>query len=210
MTEAGQPDGRQAAIARLYQEYADHPVMSPLARSGRRLISGHGPVTAPLVIVGEAPGEDEERAGEPFTGAAGKRLRALTGDAGIAWDQCYVANVVPWRPPHNRTPYIYEIVASAPRIQAEVALISPVVVIAAGAVAFQALTSQRNGTFPNARGKWMRWAPDCCPAAAAMMLSIWHPAALLRERRPADLAMMEAETTAALASVLGGERVAAR
>jgi uracil-DNA glycosylase family 4 len=212
MTEADQPDsitaGRQEAIGRLYAEYAEISTLAPLARSGRRLVPGHGLVTAPLVIVGEAPAGEEERLGEPFIGPSGQLLRDLLKDAGVAWDWCYVTNTVPWRMPNDRKPYPFEIMASCRRVQQEAAVLEPRVIIAAGAVAFQALTSKKRGAPWQARSKWMTWTPDGADAPAAELLTIWHPSAILREPRPPKRAEMEAETRAALASILTGDRVA--
>lgn len=198
---------RRAVITTLYAEYAARDVLAALA-DGRPPVPGHGPVNAPVVIVGEAPGQEEERQGEPFVGRSGQHLRKIMGEAGLPWEACYVTNTVLWRPPGNRTPYPYEIRDSMSRVQEEVMVIGPSVLIAAGAVAFQALTSKLRGTYPQARSKWMDWHPEGHDHISVPMLTIWHPSAILQA--PANRrGEMEAELRAALASVREGERVGA-
>lgn len=144
---------RETAMTALYEDYARAPVLARLA-GGRTLVRGHGMLSAPVAVVGEAPGEQEDRRGRPFVGPAGLLLKDLLGKAGIPWEYCYVTNVLPWRPPANRTPYPFEVQASEARLAAEVALVDPVVVVAAGEVAWRGLTRGSLGRFAGARFQW--------------------------------------------------------
>jgi uracil-DNA glycosylase family 4 len=200
------PIGKEDLLTELYDSYAVTEMLLSVA-AGRPPVRGSGPLDAPLVVVGEAPGEKEEKDGEPFVGASGQKLQALFAKVGIPWGMCYRTNVLPWRPPRNRTPYPFEIDESMYRVQAEIRIIRPLVVVASGAVAWQAVTSRYRGIFAANRGKWLRWSPDGYDFACDL-LAIYHPAALLHA--PAyQRDNMEAATIAALQTVLEGDRVPA-
>jgi uracil-DNA glycosylase family 4 len=206
-------DSKEARLQDLYQGYAETEILQQVRhRDGKpkTLVMPKGPLDSPLAIVGEAPGRDEEQTGEPFTGNAGRLLQELFAEAMIPWQFCYRANVLPWRPSlANRTPYPFEIDASVLRVQAEIALVGPQIVIAAGAVAWQGITARQIMHFAAARGRWVRnWSPGWYAHFQCDLLAIYHPAALLHA--PATRrSEMRAETVAALRSVLAGERVAA-
>jgi uracil-DNA glycosylase len=200
---------KYAVIQGLYKAYAKTDVLLPVS-DGKRLVPGDGPLDAPLVVVGEAPGEQEDKLGRPFVGRSGQKLQQLFRQAGIPWDLCYKMNVLPWRPKSNRTPYPFEIQASMRRVQAEIATIAPQVVVAAGSVAWQAITSKKLGYLAEHRGKWVPgWSPEGHEGFSCDLLAITHPAAILRERREDWRAAMEEETVTALRSVLEGERATA-
>ena len=183
-------DARRAALDVLYDEYAKITVLRQLY-PGKRLVRGAGPLNSPLVVVGEAPGQDEDRQGRPFVGASGQLLQDLFRRAGLPWDMCYVMNVLPWRPPANRTPYPFEVQASWLRVSAEIAVIDPLVVVAAGAVAWKGVTAGDHGSFPDARFHWSE-------LNGRRLLAIPHPSAILRTPRDDDRARLEAATVGAL------------
>lgn len=189
---------REAAMAALYEEYARQPVLAKLA-GGKRLVRGHGMLSAPVAVVGEAPGEEEDRRGRPFTGRSGAVLQDLFGRAGIPWEYCYVTNVLPWRPSSaNRTPYPFEVQASEARLAAEVALVDPVVVVAAGDVAWRGLTRGSLGRFAGARFRWHE-------LDGRRLLAIPHPAYLLHLRDDAERAEWKKATVDALRLALPQE-----
>jgi uracil-DNA glycosylase len=181
-------EAKRAALDVLYEEYADTVVLQRLAE-GRRLVPGHGPLDSPLVVVGEAPGQEEDQQGRPFVGASGQLLQSLFARAGLPWGMCYAMNVLPWRPPGNRAPYPYEVHASWFRVSAEIAVIDPLVVVAAGAVAWKGVTAGDHGSFTDARFRWSR-------LEGRRLLAIPHPSDILRE--PNDRARLEAATIDAL------------
>jgi uracil-DNA glycosylase family 4 len=183
-------EARRAAIDALYADYAKTPVLRQLA-AGRRLVPGHGPLDAPLVVVGEAPGQEEDRQGRPFAGPSGQLLRSMFGRAGLPWGMCYIMNVLPWRPPGNRTPYPFEVHASWMRVSAEIAVVDPVAVIAAGATAWKGVTALEHGSFADARFRWSE-------LEGRRLLAVPHPSAVLREGNPADRARLEDAVVEAL------------
>jgi uracil-DNA glycosylase len=174
----------------LYEEYARIPQLARLAE-GRRMVRGHGPLDAPLMVVGEAPGEQEERRGRPFVGPAGTLLRDMFGRAGLPWEYCYVTNVVPWRPPANRTPYPFEVQASCERLAAEVTMVDPVVIVAAGDTAWRGLARGDAGRFAEARFQWREFGPR-------RLVAVPHPSYLLHLKDPAQRAEWEQATVTAL------------
>jgi uracil-DNA glycosylase family 4 len=191
-------------IGELEAAYAEYVTVEPLQRlaQGKRMVSPAGPVDAPLVLVGEAPGADEEHQGQPFVGRTGQLLQDLFRKGQIPWQLCYRTNVVAWRPDGNRTPYPYEILASRPRLMREIAIIRPAVVLAVGATAWRAVTDSGLGSFGDNRGKITTWKhPDLSDPITLM--AIYHPGAIIRmsggERRAA-----EGETVAALQHLITG------
>lgn len=161
-----------AAMDAIYEEYSKVHVLMELA-AGRPPVRGSGPAGSPFVVVGEAPGEQEEKLGAPFVGPAGRLLRKLFADAGIPWNLCYITNAVAWRPPDNRTPYPYQVDASRPRLLAEIGVADREVIVAAGAVAWRCLTDGKRMSFEEARLKWHDYG-------GIRLLAIPHPSFILR------------------------------
>lgn len=186
-------EGRQAAMDALYDDYAKIPMLAELAH-GRRLVRGYGPLDSPLTVVGEAPGAEEEDRGRPFVGRSGRFLQDLFRRAGIPWNTCYVTNTVCWRPPGNRTPYPFQVDASSDRLWREIEVTDPVVVVAAGSVAWRGVTRSRLGRFEESRFGWHE-------LEGRRILALPHPAFILRlpER---DQPQWEQKTVDALSQAL--------
>lgn len=165
---------KQAELDKLYEEYSRIAVLQEVA-GGKRLVRGHGPLDAPVVVVGEAPGQREDEQGIPFVGASGQVLRGLLRDAGIPWEFCYVMNVLPWRPASNRTPYLFEVQASYDRVEQEITLIYPARVICAGATAWDCVSRRELGRFSEARGHWHQM-----PLRDYLTLPVFHPSYVMR------------------------------
>jgi len=161
----------QQSLDALYEAYAGNPLFARLAE-GREMVRGHGPHGA-LAVVGEAPGATEERTGRPFTGPAGKLLQDIFARAEVPWELCYVTNVVLWRPPGNRTPYPFEVTASQPRLAAELDAVNPVVVVAAGSVAWRGLGADSIGRFEESRFHWHE-------LNGRRLLALPHPSYIMR------------------------------
>lgn len=159
---------------------ARHCTACPLYAQATQTVFGEGPEQAALLLVGETPGDQEDRAGRPFVGPAGKLLDRCLEAAGIMRDEAYVTNVVKhfkWTPRGKRRlhgkPNAMEIRACRPWVDAEVALVKPKVIICLGATAAQALlgaafrvTRQRGKPVPS--------------ALAPFVVATVHPSALLR------------------------------
>jgi DNA polymerase len=147
----------------------------PLKRGARNLVFSDGVPGAPVMIVGEAPGREEDRAGRPFVGRAGQLLDRMLAaiDMGRADDAApvYITNVLPWRPPQNRDPSPEEIAMMRPFLLRHIALAEPQVLVVMGNISAQALLGKRGIT--RLRGQWTQ-------AAARPALPMFHPAYLLR------------------------------
>ncbi|MHB8419705.1 MAG: uracil-DNA glycosylase [Myxococcales bacterium] len=136
------------------------------------IVFGVGNPQAELVFVGEGPGADEDRRGEPFVGAAGQLLDKMIAAMGLARSDVYICNVVKCRPPGNRNPEPDEIAACAPFLRQQVASIQPKVIVALGKFAAQFLLSE-NTPITRLRGRWREY--DGIP-----LMPTFHPAYLLR------------------------------
>lgn len=111
----------------------------PLAQTRTNIVFGVGDPEADMMFVGEAPGADEDRLGEPFVGAAGKRLDQWLHTLGLARSRVYIANVIKCRPPNNRDPQVGEIERCSPFLHAQIRAIRPKVLVALGRFAAAAL-----------------------------------------------------------------------
>ncbi|MEP2640475.1 uracil-DNA glycosylase [Roseobacter sp.] len=166
-----------------------------LRRGARNLVFSDGIAGAPVMIVGEAPGREEDRAGRPFVGAAGQLLDRMLAaiDMGRTDDATpvYITNVLPWRPPQNRDPRPEEIAMMRPFLERHIALAQPKALVIMGNISAQALLGKRGIT--RLRGTWT----DCCGLPA---LPMFHPAYLLRQPAAkreawADLLSLKAHLT---------------
>ncbi|WP_260291126.1 uracil-DNA glycosylase [Sedimenticola hydrogenitrophicus] len=143
-----------------------------LHKSRTRTVFGVGRRDADLMIIGEAPGADEDRKGEPFVGRAGQLLNAMLKAIGLGREQVYIANILKCRPPGNRDPRAEEALQCAPYLQRQVALVKPRVILAVGAVAARNLL-QRDEAVGRLRGGQHQF--NGIPVVVT-----YHPAYLLR------------------------------
>lgn len=162
------------------REAAAHCTACPLYRLGTQTVFGEGPAHAPVMLVGEQPGDYEDRAGKPFVGPAGQLLDRALADAGIDRANAYVTNAVKhfkWTPRGKRRihskPSGPEIAACNPWLQAEIALVAPQVLVCLGATAAQALLG-RTFRVTKQRGTFIK--SNLGPHVIATL----HPSALLR------------------------------
>ena len=148
-----------------------------LKRGARNLVFADGNPTARLLILGEAPGRDEDLDGRPFVGRAGQLLDRMFEAIGLSRQSLdpatalYITNVMPWRPPADRDPEPAEIAMMRPFVERHIALIDPKVIVVMGNTPLLALTC-RNGIL-RARGSWME-------SLGRPVLPMTHPADLLR------------------------------
>jgi DNA polymerase len=146
----------------------------PLHAGRTRTVFGIGNRSADWLIVGEAPGAEEDRRGEPFVGRAGKLLDAMLAALGYARHQVYIANVVKCRPPENRDPRPEEAASCAPYLDRQIELLAPKIILAVGRVAAQRLLAE-DTPVGRLRGRVHRYGPAGIP-----LVVTWHPAYLLR------------------------------
>lgn len=149
-----------------------------LKRTAMNTVFSRGNPDAGLMLVGEAPGADEDRQGKPFVGASGHlldRMMAAIGRPGE--DQYYISNIIPWRPPGNRNPTPQEVAICLPFIKRHIELVDPKVLVLLGGVAVKSLLDITDG-ITRVRGRWFTYpaGKKSIPAMAT-----FHPAYLLRQ-----------------------------
>ncbi|EJF98707.1 uracil-DNA glycosylase, family 4 [Bartonella vinsonii subsp. arupensis Pm136co] len=136
-----------------------------------------GTAGSPLMLIGEAPGREEDIQGIPFVGKAGMLLNKILESIGLTRKSVYIANTIPWRPPGNRTPTPREVALCRPFIERQIYLARPRVLIALGGVAMQFLTGAQNGII-RTRGKWFTYESE--NNVKIPVMPTFHPAYLLR------------------------------
>jgi DNA polymerase len=164
-----------ASAAVRLQQLADtvHDCRQCRLHQGRtQVVFGTGNPQADLVFVGEAPGEEEDRQGEPFVGPAGELLTRIIEAIGLQREQVYILNVLKCRPPHNRNPLPDEVAACRPILQAQLDCLRPRVICALGTFAAQALL-QTEEKISRLRGRFHRLGD-------MQVMPTYHPAYLLR------------------------------
>ena len=147
-----------------------------LKNTATRLVFADGNPQARIMFVGEAPGRDEDIEGLPFVGRSGKLLDRMIAAIGLDRSKAYIANVIPWRPPGNRTPTPQETQICLPFIQRQIELVNPDVLVTLGNPSTQTLLSTREGIMKT-RGKWFDYDTGTRTIRA---LATFHPAYLLR------------------------------
>jgi DNA polymerase len=147
-----------------------------LKSTASRLVFADGNPKARLMFVGEAPGRDEDIEGLPFVGRSGKLLDRMIAAIGLDRSKVYIANVIPWRPPGNRTPTPQETQICLPFIQRQIELVDPDVLVTLGNPSTQTLLGTREGIM-RTRGKWFDYDTGTRVIRA---LPTFHPAYLLR------------------------------
>ncbi|MFT5486530.1 MAG: uracil-DNA glycosylase family 4 [Paracoccaceae bacterium] len=150
----------------------------PLKETAMSFVFADGNPDARLMIIGEAPGGEEDRQGLPFVGPAGQLLDKMLAAIQLDRTQAYITNILPWRPPGNRNPTDAEIAACLPFLERHIALAKPDLLVFVGGTAAKTLLRRTEGIM-RLRGKWMAYEPasgDPVPARALL-----HPAYLLRQ-----------------------------
>jgi uracil-DNA glycosylase family 4 len=153
-----------------------------LAKTRRHVVFGEGPDTADVMVVGEAPGADEDASGRPFVGRAGRLLDLMLRAAGFEREQVYVCNVLKCRPPQNRNPQPDEVEACSPYLVRQVELVKPKLILAFGAFASQTLLGT-DVSIGRLRGRTHQYRgiplvptyhPSACLRTQAWTRSVWE------------------------------------
>ena len=147
-----------------------------LKSTATRLVFADGNPQARIMFVGEAPGREEDLEGLPFVGRSGKLLDRMMAAIGLNRSSAYIANVIPWRPPGNRTPTPQETQTCLPFIQRQIELVDPDVLVTLGNPSTQTLLSTREGIMKT-RGRWVDYDTGTRTIRA---IATFHPAYLLR------------------------------
>ncbi|MEC9376381.1 MAG: uracil-DNA glycosylase [Pseudomonadota bacterium] len=137
-------------------------------------VCGAGNVNADCLIIGEAPGAEEDGKGEPFVGPAGMLLNEMLSSIGLDRNVVFVANILKCRPPQNRDPSLTEIAKCLPYLEEQIALIDPKLIIAVGRIAAQSLLNS-NQAIGRMRGEIYQYGKNHIP-----LVVTYHPAYLLR------------------------------
>ncbi len=143
-----------------------------LAKERTQVVFGVGSPTARVMFVGEGPGRDEDRQGEPFVGRAGQLLNAMLSALELRREDVYIANVVKCRPPGNRDPEVDEAATCLPFLRRQAELVAPEVVVTLGRIAARYLLGT-TAPISSYRGRWQSWE-------GRDVLPTFHPAYLLR------------------------------
>ena len=144
-----------------------------LCKTRQNIVFGTGNKHAKLMFIGEGPGADEDRLGEPFVGRARKLMNLAFETLGIDRKEVYIANVVKCRPPGNRNPEEDEAMACLNYLRNQVILVQPEIIVLLGSVALKNILGKEYGITAS-RGKWVE-------KKGIKYMPTWHPAALLRD-----------------------------
>ncbi|MEP0069824.1 uracil-DNA glycosylase [Pyruvatibacter sp.] len=155
----------------------------PLKATAKNLVFADGNPQAKIMLVGEAPGRDEDIQGLPFVGRSGQLLDRMLASIGLSRETVYISNVLPWRPPGNRTPTPAETAMCLPFILRHIELVGPKVLVCIGGVSAKELFGTKTG-ITRLRGQWKDFDPEAIggPAGHTMpAIAMLHPAYLLRQ-----------------------------
>ena len=144
-----------------------------LCSTRQNIVFGVGNKDANIMFIGEGPGSDEDKQGEPFVGRAGKLMNMAFGIVGIKREEVYIANIVKCRPPSNRDPQEDEANACMDYLRNQVLLVKPKVIVLLGRIALQNILGKEY-KITASRGKWIE-------KKGINYMPTWHPAALLRD-----------------------------
>lgn len=151
----------------------------PLKATANRTVIRDGILGAPVLVVGEAPGQEEDRLGKPFVGPAGQMLDRMLGAIGLSRDKnVLITNIIFWRPPANRKPTPQEVALCVPFVRRLIDLAQPKLVLLAGATAAQALLDRTDG-ISRLRGQWFDQSTES-NGQIIPTLATYHPSYLLR------------------------------
>ena len=148
-----------------------------LKLTANKTVFGYGNEHAKLLLIGEAPGADEDRSGIPFVGRSGQLLEKMLADVGIKRDECYITNILQWRPPGNRTPTEGEVAVCLPFLKRQIDLVNPEIIMILGGSAANALLDNAE-PISKLRGKWLEYKTS--DGKKIPVLASFHPAYLLR------------------------------
>jgi len=168
--------GKASTLAELREAMASFDGCN-LKFTAKNLVFADGNPEADLMLVGEAPGRDEDLEGLPFVGRSGQLLNRMLAAIGLDRNSAYIANVIPWRPPGNRTPTPHETEICRPFIERQIELVNPKVLVNLGGPSAKTLLNTTEGIL-RLRGNWRVHTTPSRTAIPAM--PTLHPAYLLR------------------------------
>ena len=150
-----------------------------LKKTAKSTIFGEGVEKPDILFIGEAPGADEDRLGRPFVGKSGLLLDKIMSSVGLSREKnAYITNIIPWRPPGNRSPSDIEISLCLPFLKRHIELLQPKIIVLLGGVALSAVVG-KGETITRSRGIWQSYETPQTSAPIPLM-PVFHPAFLLR------------------------------
>lgn len=168
-----------------------------LCQTRTQTVFGRGNAEASLLLIGEAPGESEDREGKPFVGAAGMLLDHYLAFIGLEEEDYYIANILKCRPPHNRDPKPEEEEACMPFLRSQVRILNPKIIICLGRIAAQRIISP-DFRITRSHGEWFR-------RGGIRVMATFHPSALLRDPSKKEAALDDFKKIAEEFSALQNE-----
>lgn len=156
--------------------------LCPLRKTAANTVFGAGNPEAKVMLVGEAPGADEDRQGQPFVGVSGQLLDRMLASIGLDRDSVYITNMLAWRPPGNRKPTAEETTMCLPFIRRHIELVAPSLLVFVGGTAASTLLERTDG-ITRMRGRWYDYAVQGPSGGGGGIpaMPIFHPAYLLRQ-----------------------------
>jgi len=176
------PGHQLARAARNLEELRDALMAfdgCPLKDTATNLVFADGNPGAPVMIVGEAPGADEDRIGRPFVGVSGQLMDRMLAHVGLDRTNVYISNIIFWRPPGNRQPTTAEIAACLPFVERHIELANPEILVLAGGASAKTLLARSEGIM-RMRGRWYLYESTGM-SRPVPALPTFHPAFLLRQ-----------------------------
>ncbi|WP_445635751.1 Type-4 uracil-DNA glycosylase [Nostoc sp. DSM 114161] len=166
------PAGTYSTMAELAQ-HCDRCHRCVLGDTRTHAVVGRGNLKAPIMVVGEAPGQNEDETGLPFVGKSGQLLEKILASVDLSTEEdIYIANINKCRPPDNRVPTTEEMTACKPYLLEQIRLVDPKIILLTGATALKGLTGDKRA-ITKIRGQWLEWEGRLC-------MPIFHPSYLLR------------------------------
>lgn len=166
------PPGTYSTVTQLAQ-HCNQCHRCGLGDSRTHAVVGRGNLQAPIMIIGEAPGQNEDETGLPFVGRSGQLLEKILASVKLdSTDDVYICNIIKCRPPANRVPATTEVAACKPYLLEQIRLVDPKIILLTGATSVRSLTGDKRA-MNKIRGTWIEWEGRLC-------MPILHPAYLLR------------------------------
>ncbi len=173
---------------------------SALKRQATNTVFADGVAESRMMFIGEAPGRDEDRLGKPFVGPAGQLLDKMLASIGLdRTKNCYITNVLNWRPPDNRDPSPEEAAINLPFLRRHIELVDPKLIVVLGAVAARHVMGISDGIMKS-RGRWLEYRVG---ERMVPVLPTLHPAYLLRQPAHKKLAWRDLQAIASRLEQLG-------
>lgn len=148
-----------------------------LKNTANSTVFGEGKTNVKIMLIGEAPGADEDRIGRPFVGRCGKLLDKMLSAISVKREECFISNVLPWRPPGNRTPTDDEIAICLPFLKRQIELVNPDFILLLGGIALKSVMDCSD-SISRTRGKWLEYSTS--QGKVIPVLATYHPSYLLR------------------------------